>query len=44
MPSELLYPQNPDWGKRWLNQAETCLFQGHAEQIAIYTQQRHKIT
>ena len=31
----LLYPQNPDRGKRWLNQAETRLFQGHAEQIAI---------
>jgi len=33
--AQLLYPQNPDRGKRWFNQAQTRLFQGHAEQIAV---------
>ncbi|MBN1220900.1 MAG: hypothetical protein JXM69_18400, partial [Anaerolineae bacterium] len=33
--AELLYPHNPDRGKRWLKQTETRLSQGQAEQIAL---------
>lgn len=31
----LLYPQEPLQGERWLNQAQTRLFQGHADQIVL---------
>lgn len=38
----LLYPQEPEAAKRWYNQAETTLFQGHADQIsAQLAQQAH---
>ena len=33
--ADLLYPQNPDRRNRWLKQAETRLFQGHAEQLVV---------
>lgn len=38
----LLYPQQPDRSKRWLSQAETRLFQGHAEQIVLDLHQHAK--
>lgn len=32
--AQLYHPDDPDAAKRWLNAAETTLFQGHAERIA----------
>jgi hypothetical protein len=32
--ADLLYPTDPQRTQRWLNRAETRLFQGHADQIA----------
>lgn len=33
--ASLYHPHSPDAAQRWFNQAETALFQGHADQIAL---------